>query len=94
MEKILELFSGNAVLLWPLVIFLAGWLLPIPKCRALGERTGETLPPKLRKIIAKRIDAFEKGLLQEQVGGDHNLINNLQLSKSVEGLKVDLGLEE
>lgn len=94
MEKILGFFGSNAALLWPLGIFLIGWLLPTPKFKKLGEKAGESLPPKLRKLIAERIDAFEKGLLQEQVEGDCNLIDNSQLSQSVKDLKVDLGLKE
>lgn len=94
MEKILDFIGGNASLLWPLAVFLAGWILPVPKFLALGMKAAETIPPSLAKLIAERLKAFERGLLNSDVNGDINLVDNETVKNELKKVKLDLGLKE
>ncbi|WP_319372161.1 hypothetical protein [uncultured Ilyobacter sp.] len=94
MEKILDFLSGNAALLWPLAVFLVGWILPVPKFLALGRKAAETIPPSLAKLIAERLKAFERGLLNSDVDGDINLVDNETVKNELKKVKLDLGLKE
>lgn len=94
MKEILEFFGQYGALITPLVIFLIGWVLPTPKFFQLGEKVGETIPPTLAKLIAERLKAFEKGLLDEELNGDKSIVSNSQVEEKVKNLKIDLGLED
>lgn len=71
---------------------IIGIVLPKAKAHLLGKKVGEKIPKKVAIILADQIDAFEKGLRNENYQGDKNLISNEQLSEKTEKLKVDLGL--
>ena len=75
------------------VTFLIAWLLPNPKIKWLGKKTGEKIPKKLALVIKNKLDAFEEGLIEDHVNGDKNLISNEQLKEKSDKLKIDLGLE-
>lgn len=94
MKHVLEFFNQYSALVIPLVIFLVGWLLPAPKFFELGEKVAETIPPKLAELIAERLKAFERGLLEEEFQGNKSIISNLQVKEKMKGLKIDLGLED
>lgn len=94
MEKVLEFWVKYGTLITPLAVFLVGWLLPVPKFLALGRKAAEAIPPTLAKIIAERLKAFERGLLESDVNGDANLIDNDTVKKELNKVKLDLGLKE
>lgn len=71
---------------------IIGVILPKAKAHLLGKKVGEKIPGKVAIMLADQIDAFEKGLRNENYRGDKNLISNEQLSEKTEKLKVDLGL--
>ncbi|OYT15426.1 MAG: hypothetical protein B7C24_13085 [Bacteroidetes bacterium 4572_77] len=93
MKQILEFFNQYGILITPLVIFLIGWVLPAPKFVGLGRKVAETIPPQLAKLIAERLKAFERGLLEDNFRGNKDIVSNLQLKDKIKGLKLDLGLE-
>lgn len=90
----MEFINENLGLLTPLAVFLIGWLLPPLRFNALGKTIGTKLPENVKVLIAERLDAFEKGLLNLTVDGNKSLISNDQLKDESEKLKIDLGLEE
>lgn len=90
----LDFLKENINFIWPLGIFLLGWLLPTPKFFKLGQKAAESIPPQLAKLIAERLRAFEKGLLEENFRGDKTIIGNTQFKDGVKGLKMELGLED
>ena len=94
MEKTLEIFVKYGTLIVPLVVFLAGWLLPAPKFFSLGKKAGEKIPTKIAKLIVERLDAFEAGLLKKEFHNDYSVVSNTQIVEEVRKVKVDLGLEE
>ena len=94
MKNIIEFLSGNATLLWPLGIFLVGWILPVPKFMLLGEKAGEHIPADVKKLLNDRIDAFQEGLLNENFRGDKTIVSNEQVFEAVQKVKLDLGLKE
>lgn len=71
---------------------IIGVVLPKAKAHLLGKKVGEKIPRKVAIMLADQIDAFEKGLRNENYRGDKNLISNEQLSEKTEKLKVNLGL--
>lgn len=73
---------------------IIGVLLPKAKTHLLGRKVGEKIPKKVAIMIADQIDAFEKGLRNEDYRGDKNLISNDQLSKRTEKLILNLGLDQ
>lgn len=94
MKQVLEFFSQYGILITPLVIFLIGWVLPTPKFFKLGNKVAETIPPQFAKLIADRLKAFERGLLETNFRGDKNIVSNLQVKEGIKGFKMDLGLED
>ena len=98
MGKIIELLGGYGDVLgavvFPLVVFLVGLFLPIPKFTKYGKKSAESIPPVLAKLIADRLEAFKRGMLEESHQGDANIISNDQLINGVEKLKIDMGLDE
>ncbi|HAS80385.1 MAG TPA: hypothetical protein DCR90_05740 [Fusobacteriaceae bacterium] len=94
MKQILDFFSQYGGLIAPLIVFLVGWVLPTPKFFKLGEKVAETIPPTLAKLIAERLKAFERGLLEQDFNGDKTIVSNSQVEEKVKNLKIDLGLEE
>lgn len=75
------------------ITFLIAWLLPNPKIKWLGKKTGEKIPKKLAMTIKEKLDAFEEGLIEENVNGNKDIISNEQLKEKSNKLKLDLGLE-
>ena len=73
---------------------LIGAFIPVAKTHLIGRKVGEKIPKKLALAIADHLDAFEKGLRDENYRGDKNLISNNQLSQRKEKLMLDLGLEQ
>lgn len=90
----LDFFKENFNLIIPLIVFLVGWILPVPKFFLLGQRAAETIPPALAKLIAERLRAFERGLLEANVKGDISLVDNNTVKKELKKVKLDLGLKE
>lgn len=84
----------NSEILLGLLIFLAGWILPVPRFKNLGQQVGEQLPPKLVKLISERLRAFEHGLILSDVKGDTNLVDNETIKNELKKVKLDLGLKE
>ncbi len=68
--------------------------MPVPRFKKLGEQAGEQLPPKLTKILLKRLRAFERGLMLADVNGDTNLVDNDTVKNELKKVKLDLGLKE
>lgn len=75
------------------ITFLIAWLLPNPKIKWLGKKTGEKIPKKLAMTIKEKLDAFEEGLIEENINGNKDIISNEQLKEKSNKLKLDLGLE-
>ncbi|WP_297638587.1 hypothetical protein [uncultured Clostridium sp.] len=73
---------------------IIGSFIPVAKTHLMGRKVGEKIPKKLAIAIADHLDAFEKGLRQQDVNGDTSIISNEQLSKATEKLKIDVGLEQ
>lgn len=73
---------------------LTAWLLPNPKLTWLGKKAGSKIPPKVAKMIKEKLDAFEEGLIIENVNGNSDLISNTQLKEKKKDLEIDLGLEQ
>lgn len=73
---------------------LIGTFIPVAKTHLIGRKVGEKIPKKLALAIADHLDAFEKGLRDENYRGDKNLISNNQLSQRKQKLMLDLGLEQ
>ncbi len=92
--EILNIIKEHFNVIWPVLSILIAWLLPTPRFKQLGEKVGEQIPPKLAKILAERIKAFERGLETVSVNGDINLIDNKTLNKEIRKLNLDLGLKE
>lgn len=74
--------------------FLIGLVLPKAKANLLGKKVGQKIPKKLAVIIADQLDAVEKGLRQQDVDGNTDLITNEQVSEKFKDLKVNLGLDQ
>lgn len=83
-KEIVALISGAII----------GSLFTKAKAHFIGRKVGNHIPKNLATIIADRIDAFEKGLRNEEYNGDQNLVSNEQLSRQTEKLKIDLGLDQ
>lgn len=90
----MEFVQNHMELIYLLGGAIIGVLLPKAKTHLLGRKVGEKIPKKVAIMIADQIDAFEKGLRNEDYRGDKNLISNDQLSKRTEKLKVNLGLDQ
>ncbi len=90
----LDFLSKNFNLILPLIVFLVGWVLPVPKFFSLGRKAADTIPPALAKIIAERLRAFERGLLESKVDGNKDLVHNNTVKEELRSVKLDLGLKE
>lgn len=82
-----EIISGIAGILF-------GILMPKKKINLFGQKLGKKFPEKVVLNFADHLDAFEKGLRQQDVNGDTSIITNEQLSKATENLKINLGLDQ
>ena len=89
----MDFLQENWQTLLPLVTFVIGWLLPNAKIRLFGEKVGEKIPTSLRKVIADKLDAFEKGLLDADVDGNKEVTHNDTIKSLARGIKIDLGLD-
>lgn len=94
METIINFVKGNPQIFWGLLIFLFGWILPVPRFKKFGEQVGEQLPPKVKKMITERLRAFQRGLEEADVNGDTNLVDNETVKNEFKKVKLDLGLKE
>lgn len=74
--------------------FLIGALIPKAKANLFGQKVGQKIPRKVATMIADQIDAFEKGMRQQNVNGDSSLVSNEQLLEGTENLKINLGLDQ
>lgn len=90
----MDFVRENSGMFWGLLIFLSGWVLPVPRFKELGKKTGEQLPPKVIKMLSERLKAFERGLLLAHVNGDTNLVDNETVKNELKKVKLDLGLKE
>lgn len=88
----MDFIKENAHYAIPVVIFLVGWLLPPLKFNALGKIARDKIGNDMSNLIAKRLDALEKGLLDLDVDGNSNLVSNDDISKELKKVKIDLGL--
>lgn len=86
MEHI-EIISGIAGILF-------GILMSKKKINLFGQKIGKKFPEKVVLNFADHLDAFEKGLRQQDVNGDTSIITNEQLSKATEKLKIDMGFDQ
>lgn len=73
---------------------IVGVILPKAKANLLGQKVGQKIPRKVAIAIADQIDAFEKGMRQQDVNGDNSIVSNEQLLKATEKLKINLGLDQ
>lgn len=73
---------------------IIGSFIPLAKVNFIGKTIGSKLPKKARIQLANYIDAFEKGLRNQDYRGDKNLITNNQLIEKTKILKSDLGLDQ
>lgn len=73
---------------------IVGAILPKAKANLFGQKVGQKIPRKIAIAIADQIDAFEKGMRQQDVNGDTSIITNEQLSKATEKLKIDMGFDQ
>lgn len=90
----MEFIQNHIELIYLLGGTVIGILLPKAKTHLIGKKIGEKIPKKLALAIADHLNAFEKGLRDENYRGDKNLISNDQLSQKKEKLMLDLGLEQ
>lgn len=90
----LDFLKENSNLILPLVVFLFGWILPVPRFKLFGKQVGDQLPPKVRKMLAERLKAFQRGLEEADVKGDTNLVDNETVKNEMKKMKLDLGLKE
>ncbi len=90
----LDFLKENSNFILPLVVFLFGWILPVPHFKLFGKQVGEQLPPKVRKLLADRLKAFQRGLEEADVKGDTNLVDNETVRNELKKVKLDLGLKE
>ncbi len=90
----MNFIKENSSMFWGLLIFLSGWILPVPRFKKLGEQVGEQLPPRVIKMLSERLRAFERGLMLADVNGDTNLIDNDTIKNELKKVKLDLGLKE
>ena len=94
MGTIINFVKGNPQIFWGLLIFLFSWILPVPRFKKFGEQVGEQLSPKLVKLISERLKAFERGLMETNVNGDINLVDNETVKNEMKKVKLGLGLKE
>ena len=73
---------------------IVGVILPKAKANLFGRKVGQKIPRKVAIAIADQIDAFEKGMRQQDVNGDNSIVSNEQLLKGTENLKINLGLDQ
>ena len=73
---------------------IVGAILPKAKANLFGQKVGQKIPRKVAIAIADQIDAFEKGMRQQDVNGDSSIVSNEQLLKGTETLKINLGLDQ
>lgn len=73
---------------------IIGAFIPLAKVNFIGKTIGSKLPRKARIQLANYIDAFEKGLRNQDYRGDKNLITNNQLTEKTKVLKSELGLNQ
>ncbi|MGL5621327.1 hypothetical protein [Cetobacterium sp.] len=73
---------------------IVGVILPKAKANLFGQKVGQKIPRKVAIAIADQIDAFEKGMRQQDVNGDNSIVSNEQLLKGTESLKINLGLDQ
>lgn len=90
----MNFIKENSSMFWGLLIFLSGWILPVPRFKKFGEQVGEQLPPKVIKMLSERLRAFERGLMLADVNGDINLVDNETVKNELRKVKLDLGLKE
>lgn len=88
----MEWLKENYQLLLPLITFLAGWLLPNSLIFAFGKKTGKNIPKELRKLLAEKLDALEQGLLNADVEGNKEIVDNTKVQELIKGTKIDLGI--
>ena len=91
---LMNFIRENTEFFWMLLVFLGGWILPVPQFKKLGEQAAEQLPPKLTKMLSERLRAFERGLMLADVNGDTNLVDNDTVKNELKKVKLDLGLKE
>jgi hypothetical protein len=89
----MDWLKENYQLLLPLITFLTGWLLPNSLIFAFGKKTGKNIPKELRKLIAEKLDALERGLLDADVEGNKEVVDNNKVQELIKGTKIDLGLD-
>ncbi len=90
----LDFFKEHFNTVWPIMAILIAWLLPAPRFKLFGKQVGEQLPPKVRKLLAERLKAFQRGLEEADVKGDTNLVDNETVKNEMKKMKLDLGLKE
>ena len=90
----LDFIKENFNLIAPLIVFVTGWLLPAPKFFEFGKKVAKKMPPSLAKLIAERLDALEKGLLEHEVKGNKDLVDNESIKNELKRVRLDLGLKE
>ncbi|WP_297488359.1 hypothetical protein [uncultured Cetobacterium sp.] len=74
--------------------FLIGLIIPKAKANLFGKKIGQKIPKKAAIFIADQLDAVEKGLRQQDVNGNAELVSNIQVSKEFDNLKINLGLDQ
>ena len=90
----MEFFNQNKEIIFVGLGIIIGAFLPLAKTHFIGKKVGQKIPKKLAIIIANHLDAFEKGLRDENFNGNKNIISNDQLTEKKEKLMLDLGLEQ
>ena len=89
----MEFLTEHKDIIFIVVGFLIGTLIPKAKANLFGQKIGQRIPGKVAIAIADQIDAFEKGMRQQDVNGDSSIVSNEQLLKGTENLKINLGLD-
>jgi hypothetical protein len=90
----MEWLKENWIILIPLITFIIGWLFPNPKITEFGQKIGKDIPQPIRELIAEKLDALEQGLLNADVDGNKEIVDNNTVKEIVKGTKIDLGLTE
>ncbi len=90
----LDFLKEHYSTIWPFILLLIGWMLPVPRFKVFGKQVGTQLPPKVVKLLSERLRAFERGLILAHVNGDINLVDNETVKSEMKKVRLDLGLKE